>query len=104
MNNVQLTMLQKIVLLANTHKFLLKTCVLREKLITRKLRKFEASGTNLTHVLQFLLSYWKSMVSRVESTKVPFMIHLVLFCHVLKHGKASILHGKFSYKEILLLL
>ena len=45
------------------------------------------------------------MASRVESTKVPFLIHFILFCRVLKHGKASmILHGKFSYKEIFPLL
>ena len=40
MNNVQLIMMQKIVL---------KTCGLRENLITQKHRKFQASGKNLTH-------------------------------------------------------
>ena len=61
----------------------------RKNLITYKHRKTLSSRweSNFTTLL-VLLGYWNSMTSRVKYTDIPFLVHFICFCHVLKQGGA----------------
>ena len=61
----------------------------RENLNTYKYRKTLSSRweSNFT-TLPVLLGYWNSLASRVKHIDIPFLVHFICFCHVLKHGGA----------------